>query len=658
MRLVCQFILLMTTMSFAAKHINDSDLWKNVVSLDRLAWIEQNGIKKINKPIKDQEFVRRIYIDITGKIPTYSQLVSFLKNKDINKRGKLIDELLDSAGYVSNFTNFWNDLLRNPHENITSEDDYYKEFTRYIERFIYENKPFDKIVYDMLISDGTLQQNQGTGFYLIDHDTSTHDTLNATVRAFLGTRIGCAQCHNHRFDKWTQKEFYESSAFLNGISYRREFSNPMKRVMGTHYNTFAKEPNVKAKLSTNSRKLFFPSRTKVSFKSSNKLKYPESYAYQNAKPMETVQERIVFSYGDAAIEDEDRRKVFATWLTSKNNPMFARIMANRLWKRIMGVGLMEPTDDWKDNITIQNPHLFNALGDIFAGVDYDFKAFLSVIFNSEAYQIGYQAKNTFKEDEYKLQGALLKRMSYAQLIDSLLTLQYGNTDPLSKLDPQYFEFEDKLNKIIQDYKDEVLPLIAIHNNAYGEQTEEIDPKVITIMQTYFEKLIEIEDYYDMDLNGRLKNTPANPIAKTTSNKAKPESNMMSNGSMAHAKNPNKLMKANYQNNDFMKVFGATSRSAPDTNVNMGATMKQILKMMNSEQCLNVVKKGSFLMNELVSREKMTEKISFLYYSIYGRAPTKSDLSIASKFFSKSDKPERWSKYTLALINSPEFYFFK
>jgi len=645
------------SMAFSGPHIDDTVLWKNVVNLDRLAWVEQEGLKKVNDQINDQEFVRRIYIDITGKIPTYGELLEFLKSKNVNKRSELIAELLDSPGYVSNFTNFWNDLLRNPYKSITSEDDYYKEFTRYIERFLAENKTYDKIVYDMLTSEGTIQQNQGVGFYLIDYTTDTHDTLNATVRAFLGTRIGCAQCHNHRFDKWTQKEFYESSAFLYGAKYRINYNNPLKAVMATHYDSFVKGDQVKGKLSSYSRMLFMPSRAEITYSPEKQLKYPESYAYANAKPNEFVAEKIVFDYGDKEIKGKGRRETFATWLTSKNNPMFARIMANRIWKRIMGVGLMEPVDDWKDNIVIQNPNLFNALGDIFASLNYDFKAFMSVIFNSEAYQLGYQAKNVFTKDEYKLQGAMLKRMSYAQLIDSLLTLQYGNSDDFFKLDPQYFEFEDKLNALTQSYKDEVIPLIASHNAKYGEQTKEIDAMVISTMNKYFDKLQELEAYYQMGLDGRLKGHSSRQVVVAEAKINKNEKTMMAEGSMKHMEN-NNVMRAHYQDNDFMKVFGATSRTAPDTEVNMGATMKQILKMMNSDECKNVVKEDSYLMQELFKLDKMADKISFLYYSIFGRAPNGKDLDIAVKFFSKSEKPERWSKYTLALINSPEFYFYR
>ena len=132
-----------------------------------------------------------------------------------------------------------------------------------------------------------------------------------------------------------------------------------------------------------------------------------------------------------------------------------------------------------------------------------------------------------------------------------------------------------------------------------------------------------------------------------------------NGSMMHTDAKGKtVLRANYKSGDFMNVFGLSDRSSPETNVDMGATMKQILKMMNSQECKNVAKKDSFLMKEMWKKEKLNERISYLYYSLYGRAPTRKDLNIAVKFFSKGDKIDRWSKYTLALLNSPEFYFIK
>lgn len=646
--------------AYTARFIQDTDLWKHVVTVDRLAWQERDGIKKVNDQVDDENFVRRIYLDITGKIPTYQQMLAFRKSKDIAKRQKLIDQLLDSPGYVSNFVNFWNDLLRNPHRD--PEEHNHREFTRYIERFLYENRPYNKIVYDMIMAQGMVQENQAIGFYMRDEGTNEMDTLNASVRAFLGTRIGCAQCHNHRFDKWTQKEFYESAAFLWGVRCGSTLGNGEEEVHGTHYKALQKDSRFNFKLAYGNR-LFRPSVARVSINNKETLKYPDNYVYDNAKPNEAVKERIVFGYGDEKVEGANKREIFANWMTSKNNPMFARIMANRLWKRITGMALLEPIDDWKDNIEVKNPKLFEALGDIFTSVDYDFKAFLSILFNSEAYQYSVDLRNEFKQDEYKVQGATLKRMSAAQISDSLLTLRHGDLDRFSKLSDDYFAFEDKLNEIVAEYVKKMAPLLRAHSKKHGRDTEEVDPAILDIMVTYAEKVKEAEEYYNIAPNGYMNTNGKPAMAMAKSPSTMKDKNMMTMGSNDAGSNMQDfkgrmVQRANYTPSDFQNVFGMLDRSSPETNVDTGATMKQILKMMNSPECHKVTDKNSYLMKEMWKLKKLDDRVTFLYYSIFGRAPKKKEVMIAEKFFSKSDKPDRWSKYTLALLNSPEFYFIK
>jgi hypothetical protein len=642
---------------FAGRHIDETNLWKHVVTIDRLAWQERQGVKKINKPVSDQEFIRRVYLDITGKIPTYEQTVSFLKAKHINKRGILIDELLDSPGYVANYSNFWLDLLRNPYGG--AEDHSHKEFIRFIERVLSENWSYDKIVKHLMTAEGSVQENQAIGFYMRDKETGTMDTLNSTVRAFLGTRLGCAQCHNHRFDKWTQKEFYESAAFFWGVDYKRTYGNGERQIMGTHQKALMKDKRFEGNLSPYANMVLRPSRAMVTYNSNDKLKYPEIYNYENAKPNEIVKARIVFDYGDLEVSGKDRREIFANWMASKKNPMFARIMANRLWKRIMGVSLLDPVDDWKDNIEVKNPHLFTALGDVFANLDYDFKAFLSVMFNSEAYQMSIDLKNEFDDEDYKVQGALFKRMSAAQLQDSLLTLRYGNLDRFAKLNPQYFELEDKLNALSLEYKNKVVPLAKAHNRKYDRDTEEIDPAIIDLMLEYSEKVKELEGYYQVDKNGYINPNGKNTLVQNKAKKEAPTMTMMGEPITMNAGYSGKaIRRAHYNGSDFMAVFGSTDRSAPETNVETKATMKQILKLINSPETQGIVRKDSQLMKELWKKDKMSEKVQYLYYSIYGRAPSKKDLNVATQFFKVSDKTEDWCQYVLALINSPEFYFIK
>jgi len=637
---------------FAGKHIDDRDLWEHVVTIDRLAWSEREGSEKINTLVKDQEFVRRIYLDISGKVPTYEQFVSFIKSKDVNKREKLISKLLDTPGYAIHMSNFWLDLLRVPYGDLI--DFNHKEFNRYIERSLFENKSYDNVVKELILAEGPISTNPQIGFYRRDFETNVMDTLNASVRAFLGTRIGCAQCHNHRFDKWTQKEFYESAALLWGVQQKRQYSNPQRTIIQFHGDKVKNNPKYKKYMSENAKLFLKPSRAELGYSQKN-LKYPENYIYNNAKPNEVVKERIVFDYGDLDLHGENPREHFANWLASKENIMFSKIMANRLWKRIMGGTMMEPIDDWKDNLKIKNPELLDGLGKIFMDVGYDFKAFLSIVFNTEAYQLSVDHRHEIKSEDYNFQGAMLKRMSAQQISDSLLTLKRGDLDNSSKLDYAYFEFEDEMNKLLDEYMKELVPLVGQVEVRLSKREETVRPEVMELMETYLKKLKELEDYHNIGKNGLLTTVNSRPRVTKTVAKVNDKSDMMMN---AGSTRNNMVLRSNYTGNEFMNTFGAHDRSSPETALNTGATMKQILKMMSSDQCKDVVKKDSQLMIQLNKYKSLSGKITYLYASIYGREPNKKEFSIASKFLDDSDKKTQWETYIIALLNSPEFYFIK
>lgn len=410
-----------------------------------------------------------------------------------------------------------------------------------------------------------------------------------------------------------------------------------------------------------------PSFGAIYFKEQDRLKYPFNYVYDNAKPNAIVKERVVFDYGDEKAEGKSKREKLANWMTSKNNPMFSRVMANRLWKRIMGVANMDPIDDWKDNIIIQNPKLFEALGDIFSELNYDMKAFLSVVFNSEAYQYAIDLRNKIKQDDYKVQGAVMKRMSAQQLNDSLLILRYGDIDSNTKIKAEYFEFEDQVNELVSQYIHKLKPLLNEYSKKYGgDPTKyvEVDQSIMDCIYETLIKLKELKEYHNIGDDGYLKQTSI-PLASAKRVKLKPEDMVISStmsqkmGSMMHGANHGKdVRRSHHYNNDFMNVFGSLDRSAPETNIETGATMKQILKMMNSGACSSVTKTDSYLMRNTLAKDKMSERVSYLYYSIYGRAPKSKEFRIAQAFFEKGDQPSRWSKYALALLNSPEFYFIK
>lgn len=183
--------------------------------------LEKVGLKP-NKATDDYTFVRRVHLDIAGAIPTLVQTNAFISSKS-EKREALIDSLLSSPGYVSHMFNYWASILRikdRPDNNMLAYAyrDWVKEQLRI-------NRPYDEWVREMLTAEGKLWQNPAVGYTLRDTGMPLVHVDN-TIRVFLGTQIGCAQCHDHPFDKWTQKEFYELAAFTHGTSTRDANGSP------------------------------------------------------------------------------------------------------------------------------------------------------------------------------------------------------------------------------------------------------------------------------------------------------------------------------------------------------------------------------------------------------------------------------------------------
>lgn len=176
------------------------------------AYWDENETKPGEKTT-DHEFVRRAYLELAGRIPTIDEARAFCDSTNKKKRGQLIDDLLESPGYVSHFYNYWADILRL--KERPGRDLFFEPYMAWVKETIAENMPYDKWVYTLLTANGRVIENPATGFQLRDAGMPLAYVDN-TVRVFLGTQIGCAQCHDHPFDRWTQQEFYKLAALTNG----------------------------------------------------------------------------------------------------------------------------------------------------------------------------------------------------------------------------------------------------------------------------------------------------------------------------------------------------------------------------------------------------------------------------------------------------------
>jgi hypothetical protein len=379
-----------------------------------------------NSPASDETFVRRAHLDIIGRIPTMQETQAFLQSTDKDKRAKLIDALLASEGYTQHMFHFWADLLRmQSRANGGQGEMTSKPYLEHVKRRIRENMPYGAFVRELLTAQGKVWDNPAIGYYMRDLGMPL-DNLANTTRVFLGTRIECAQCHNHPFDKWTQMQFYQMAAFtypletnFTGVSDKGELME-LKRAAD-------KKPEQAVQVRHIGRVFEnlgdFVRYSKVQSLPSRVLKLPHDYQYTDAKPKDAVQPATML--GKPLTGD---LRSFADWMTSPDNPRFTKVIANRLWKKVFGVGLIEPVDELMDSTVAMNPALMTRLEKLMIELHYDLKAFLRVLYNTQAYQNEATKTELVAGEVYHFTGPVLRRMTAEQIYDSFITLIHLTPD--------------------------------------------------------------------------------------------------------------------------------------------------------------------------------------------------------------------------------------
>jgi hypothetical protein len=399
-------------------------------------WAKHN--LKPNPPASDEVFVRRVYLDVIGRIPTYREATDFLSAKDAQKRAKLIDTLLASEGYAQNFFPYWADILRAqteaPGGAVTST-----AYLNYIKESLRTNKPYDQFVRGMIGAQGRAWDAGGIGYYMRDRGMPL-DSFATTARIFLGTRIECAQCHNHPFDKWTPMQFYQMTAFSYGVNTSDALGGVLaqaqkldrKRGLQAYANRKTRGVDYKENLALIQESersydyaLSFV-RGPLSFSLVNftdrKLLLPHDYQYSDAKPKTPVPAATMMGKPVTAAPGENCLQEYAQWMTSPDNPRFTTVVANRLWKKLFGLGLIEPVDEMKDETVAMNPELMAHLEKLMVSVGYDLKAYLRVLLNTQTYQRAVSREEVAMGASYHFTGPLLRRMTAEQMWDSFVAL--------------------------------------------------------------------------------------------------------------------------------------------------------------------------------------------------------------------------------------------
>jgi hypothetical protein len=416
---------------------------------------EKAGLKP-NPPASDEVLVRRLYLDIAGRIPTVEEVQAYLKSGDPQKRAKLIDTLLASDGYTSHMFNYWADILRlsdNVKGRLTAE-----AYEEWLKKQIKANVPYDQMVRNLLTTDGGVWDSGSIGFWQRDENKLDH--LAYTVQVFLGTSIVCAQCHDHPFDKWSQMDYYHMAAFTYGMdtrsrgfemktqkpkqqldkkllasmdpkerrAYMKKMQGEQKSAAQTEAASVSREDMQKVKQAM--QDVMKPLRyTSAEWQEGKLPTLPHDYKYSDGKPGEKVSApRPCLAMRSAQKDGQTTLQAFADWMTDSQNPRFTTVVANRMWKKAFGIGLIEPVDEMTDSTVASNPALMDYLGELMVDKQYSLKSFLRVLYNTDTYQRAATTQEVPLGETYHFTGPVLRRMSAEQIWDSLVTLSKGNVD--------------------------------------------------------------------------------------------------------------------------------------------------------------------------------------------------------------------------------------
>lgn len=551
--------------------------------------------KQPNPVASDEHFVRRVHLDITGTIPTSKQTESFLKQKGESKRVVLIDLLLGRPGYASQMYNWMADLLRLV--DRVDNNTYLRPYSDWIKDCLRDNEPWDAMVHDMLTAEGKVWEEPAVGFVLRDPGMPL-DNLNNAVRIFLGTRIGCAQCHDHPFDRWTQKEFYQLAAFTAGIEYR---GAPNERIKLNNKDVDTAAPSMDSSEARTARNILRLNRDAVWHNDKKTMKFPHDYQYSNAKPDQLVSPAVIFGKSSSGtIGNADRRKVFADWVTSRDNPRFALTMANRLWQKAMGVGLIEPLDDLKDETVISNRELVEFLASELKRLDFNLKEFQRILYYTKTYQRSVTYDELDPAKAYHFSGPVLRRMTAEQVWDSLLTLTLERPDGILRPDDDDF-------------------------------IKTVDLDATTTAAQVIDK--------------------AKHLADVNQDERKERNKRMYKG--------NELMRASelpqpLPEGHFLRQFGQSDRQVISDSHTDG-TVPQLLTMFNGPVTHMMLEQGSVIYNEVTAEKKMDSQIDRIFICLLSRYPTDKEKAAAQKEM-KAAGPAGYGNVIWALLNTREFLF--
>ena len=644
-----------------------------------------NKSEKLNPKSTDEVFLRRAYLDIVGRIPSFEETNEFLHSKSDTKRADLIDDLLDSYGFVSRQFNFYADLLRIQSRLPGQLSGI--SYIDFVKDSLEDNKPYDQMVRQLISSKGpNLKRGNGAvGYYLRDRNMP-EDNMSNTIRVFLGTRLECAQCHDHPFDKWTQRQYFEMVAFTGGLRYRAPNTGSLYQEM----RGLIKKGEIPEKHKGIVNRLAQNLSHGVAGSGTGLARLPEGFLGEEGYEGEIVVGKTMFDRKPLVVakvppksKKKPRKKkrnvqqaaipgarsigsrdAYANWLTDSDNPRFAKVIANRLWKQAMGLGVIEPVDIIEDQTVPSNPELMEFLTETMIELEFDTKQFLRAIYNSETYQAAAYNKDIADPAEFNFNGPVVRRMSAEQIWDSLLVLTVSNVDrrsipndaryKTSFADGPYEMFERLSQMNIEQIKDVVAELADKTKRKKRNYKDNPEFKKMIGIRTEINKKVKAAK---RNKNTKLERELRIKLAKLTGDFRK-----KANGAaFSRASEMTSPAPAGH----FLREFGQSDREQIE-NSNADPAVTQVLSMMNGYVEEKISRDaGSVLMQTALAATSAKQCTESVFLSMLNRKPTKNEARSWDKEFSEASKAndmsmvkEVYADLIWTLANSNEFIFVK
>jgi hypothetical protein len=584
-------------------------------------------LKKLPVPevTDDAMFMRRSFLATIGRIPTAEEAWSFIEMEDADKRAELVDYLIKSRGYSSHMTNWAFDLLR-LRDFIQGGQGNGEPYRNWIREAMDQNMPWNQFV-DQLISstgNGWDPKTAAVGYYTSDRGMPL-DNLSNTMRVFLGTRMECAQCHDDPFGETERKDFYHLAAFTHG---QEQLNKSLMSNLWRELQANRESRGIEYQVG----QLFWDTIYGMSLDGGGdgRITLPSDYQYRDGKPGDILGGKTPFgkSVRTSDRNDDDKsRKKLSEWITEKTGPQFASVIADRMWKRVMGKGIHEPVDEYVEASKTVYPELMTYLSTLMVELDYDLRAFQKVLLLTKTFQFATNPNPSTIAGGDDFHGRKIERLSAEQIWDSLITLSNGDPDKLPSRTVDHRIYVGGRPVLVGE-----MDMVQLSSEVLALKTEE-----------------SVRKYYK-DFLDRVKK---GSVAKKSDSSMMMTENVQKYGVDSAVRASDLPSPAPREH--FLYLFGASDREVVES-ASKDPNVGQMLSLMNGFVQRQLVNKpDAHVYKSLQNVTSTHEKIRRLYLAILSRPPTTQEMEwMLAEVESAGDQAYR--NIVGALVMSSEFVF--